>query len=112
MADKHEGLDQGQREALRLFEHARKVRDQAAKFGIQTSPLRVRLAAHVDLSKANPSCKRCHGTGVLHWQTVGEQRIPTVCRCVAKGGGVQKDKLDQLLDQAEEQAMRKAPAEN
>jgi len=53
---------------------------------------RMELSENVDLTKASPSCIRCHGTGIRgaqHVQTVeGVERIPIICRCVTRNGGV------------------------
>lgn len=73
------------------------------------APPRVRLAKHIDLTKAKPGCKRCGGRGIRGYKTAdlgdgeGEQRIPIICRCVSRAGGVQPDELDRILAEAKEQ---------
>jgi len=58
-------------------------------------PLRappVARAEDVDLSKAKPGHKRCNGTGIVGYKTIntveGEVKIPIICRCVTRRGGV------------------------
>lgn len=65
---------------------------------------RLRLATDVDLSKAKPSCKRCNGTGRRGLRTIEdpenkgkEVKIPVICRCVTRRGGIKEDQLDGLL---------------
>lgn len=38
-----------------------------------------------DLTKADPGCCRCHGTGVDSILVQGNNRTRLVCRCVARG---------------------------
>ncbi len=39
----------------------------------------------VNLAAANPSCKRCHGTGIMgKKQRKGQKPMRLVCECVAK----------------------------
>lgn len=92
------GLDASQRQALELYEKAKADKKKGGKLGIDIQPMRVRLADHIDLSKASPSCKRCYGTGVTGNKVVGEHRIPIICRCVARNGGVKQDQLDRLQE--------------
>ena len=92
------GLDASQRQALELFAKAKEAKKKGGAVGIDIQPMRVRLAEHIDLSKASPSCKRCYGTGVTGNKVVGEQRIPIICRCVVRGGGVKKDQLDRMQE--------------
>lgn len=49
----------------------------------------LRNANDVDLTKARPSCRRCHGVGITGHLLKDDQRIPIVCRCVVRNGGVQ-----------------------
>lgn len=62
--------------------------------------------AAIDLSKADPTCERCGGTGRLADKLLddpegeGQLRVPVVCVCVHRGGGVARDALDRLLDKA------------
>jgi hypothetical protein len=71
---------------------------------------RVRLAADVDLKKAKRGCKHCNGTGRSGWATIpmsdqpeGRVRVPVICRCVTRRGGVRRDMLDTILTEAAEQ---------
>lgn len=72
------------------------------------APPRVRLSSNIDLSKAKPGCNRCNGNGITGYKTAdlqdggGEQKIPIVCRCVSRNGGVKTDELDRILKQAGE----------
>ncbi len=72
-------------------------------------PQRVRLAAHIDLTKAKPGCRQCHGRGITGYTTAdlgdgeGKQRIPRICRCVSRNDGVKKDELDRILEETEKQ---------
>jgi len=73
----------------------------------EEAPPRVRLAKSVDLSKAKDGCKRCNGRGITGYKTAdlgdgdGEQKIPIICRCVSRNGGVKPDELDRILKEAE-----------
>jgi hypothetical protein len=71
---------------------------------------RVRLAADVDLGKAKKGCRRCGGSGRVGYATIpmpdqpgGRARVPVICRCVTRRGGVRKDMLDQIMAEAAEQ---------
>lgn len=98
-------LDRNSQQALDLFREAKKRCDAGKdrSIGFDVAPMRVRLARDVDLTKANPSCKRCHGTGKVGDKLVpgtraGDQmRVPLICRCVVKGGGVRMDKIDEMM---------------
>lgn len=74
----------------------------------ESAPPRVRLAKHIDLTKAKPGCKRCNGRGIRGYKTAdlgdgeGEQQIPIICRCVSRAGGVEPDELDRILAEAKE----------
>lgn len=82
--------------------------------GAENAPLRrLRFARDpktgrpaIDLSKADPACERCGGTGRLADKLLddpegeGVLRVPVVCVCVHRGGGVARDALDRLLDKA------------
>ncbi len=63
------------------------------------TPPRVRAFDDVDFSKARPNCKRCKGTGILHYQIVPgtDERIPVICKCLTRNGGLKKDQLDRIL---------------
>lgn len=96
-------MDANSRAALDTFNRAKRMK--AKGIGIEVAPPRIRLAAHIDLSAAKPSCKRCHGTGISGVSVAGhatpdglreEARIPIVCLCVRRGGGVKADRLDRM----------------
>jgi hypothetical protein len=78
----------------------------------------MRYAEDVDLTKAKPSCKRCHGVGITGHLLKDDQRIPVVCRCVVREGGVRPDSsvltADQLAqakaDEIVKAALRLPPA--
>ena len=104
--------------ALAMFEQARAAKAQAdLKFELSgaapaTMP-RVRLASDVDPSKADPDCEACGGEGVKGFEDIGGERVPVICRCVAAGGGVKPDKLDQMMSgqaQPVNRAQRRAMA--
>ena len=94
------------REALRVYrslcdQRAAGTLPAAAALGAETLRLpRVRLAHDVDLEKADPRCKGCHGTGIAGNRVLqdasGEARVPIVCACVVRRGGVRQDALDRL----------------
>jgi hypothetical protein len=96
------GLDRNSQAALDRFNRAKAARERGQDRGLQipVAAVRVRLAKDVDLSKADPSCKRCLGTGSLGTKVIPGNRgceptrIPLVCRCVARGGGVRPDRID------------------
>lgn len=73
------------------------------------APPRVRLAKHIDLSKAKPGCKRCNGRGIVAYRTAdlddgeGPRKIPVICRCVSRNDGVKPDELDRILAEAKQQ---------
>lgn len=91
-------MDLNSKRALELFAKAKAERAKGAgpnALGISTAPLlRVQRADRVDLAKADPNCKRCHGTGLLGHRVIPgnrgcePNRIPLVCRCVARRGGL------------------------
>lgn len=73
-------------------------------------PPRLRAASTVDMSKAKPSCNRCHGTGRVGYRAIDDPehpgqtaRVPVVCRCVTRRGGVKRDILDRMIEQVNEQ---------
>ncbi len=69
-------------------------------------PPRIRLAKNIDLTKAKPGCKRCNGDGIRGYKTAdlgdgkGDTRIPIICRCVSRNGGVKPDELDRIMGEA------------
>ena len=97
-------MDRNSKRALERFRKAKAQRDRSASpnanaLAISTAPmLRVRKESDVDLAKADPGCKRCLGTGLLGTKVIPGNRgceptkIPLVCRCVARGGGVTEPK--------------------
>ena len=98
-------MDRNSKRALERFAKAKAQRDRSPSpngktLGISAAPmLRVRKAEDVDLAKADPGCKRCLGTGLLGIRVIPgnrgcePNRIPLICRCVARGGGVVEPKL-------------------
>jgi len=71
---------------------------------------RLRLATDIDLSRAKQSCTRCHGTGRRGYKTIqdpenpgDEIKVPIICRCVTRRGGVKKDMMDEILEQVQQQ---------
>lgn len=71
---------------------------------------RFRLPADVDLSKANPECERCDGTGVKEHRKLEDPEnqgqeidVPVICLCVRRNGGVCEDQLDRLNRETAEQ---------
>ena len=102
MSEQH--LTPNDREALRVY---RSLLDQraagtlpaAAAVGCETLRLpRVRLAGDVDLSVAASGCTDCQGEGITGHRVLedatGQVRVPVVCGCVVRGGGVRRDALD------------------
>lgn len=74
------------------------------------SPPRLRLTSTIDLDKAKPGCKHCHGTGVRGHKTIdnpedpgNDMRVPLICRCVTRRGGVAEDALDRIAKQMSEE---------
>lgn len=68
---------------------------------------RLRLAKHINLGQADATCNRCGGTGVVRYENVDDKgstiRVPVICRCVSRNGGVQKDQLDRALEDVQRQ---------
>lgn len=99
-------LTPNDREALRVYrslveQRAAGTLPAAAAIGKVTLRMpRVRLSQDVDLSKADPSCTGCHGTGIAGHRVLsdpsGEVRVPVVCSCVVRQGGVRADALDRM----------------
>lgn len=72
-------------------------------------PPRIRLAESVDLSKAKNHA-RCNGTGIVGYRYLPNPenkdemiRVPVVCRCVARSGGVRRDEFDRIADDVQQQ---------
>jgi hypothetical protein len=42
----------------------------------------------IDLTKASKGCRRCHGVGITGHLHRDDKRIPIICRCVIRNGGV------------------------
>lgn len=83
--------------AIELFNEmlAKKERGELpAEGAIEVAPMRVRLAAHVDLTRASPDCESCNGSGVVRHEQLGKVSVRVVCSCVRDNGGVQEDALD------------------
>jgi len=64
---------------------------------------RVRLLSDIDLAKAKPGCGRCNGTGKNGYRSIPNPenesetiRVPVICRCVTRRGGVAEDQLDKM----------------
>ena len=106
MKNKSEHLTPNDREALRLYrslceQRAAGTLPAAASLGGETLRLpRVRLTGDVDLSVAEPDCSRCDGRGIAGHRVLGdasdEVRVPVVCGCVVRRGGVRPDALDRM----------------
>lgn len=68
---------------------------------------RLRLASHIDMSKADPNCDRCGGSGIVGTKDVdlgppeGVKPVPVICRCVSRAGGVQSDMFDRILSETQ-----------
>jgi len=83
--------------------------DDDRKHRREAPPPRVRLASHIDTSKAKPGCGHCHGRGIVGYKRAdlgdgnGEQRIPVICRCVSRAGGVKPDELDRICAETAKQ---------
>lgn len=77
-------------EAVRMFRDMKAKRDAGELPEVATagpSALRIRLPGDIDLSKRDRSCRRCK-RGILRYERAGGQRIPVICKCVSRGGGV------------------------
>lgn len=106
MQTKHEHLTPNDREALRVYrslceQRAAGTLPAAASLGGETLRLpRVRLGDDVDLSVAEPDCSCCDGRGIAGHRVFGdasnEVRVPIVCGCVVRRGGIRADVLDRL----------------
>lgn len=121
-------LDESQRRTLAIFrqlvaQRDRQIAERAARAanGEQlTAPTvrRIRFStdpktgkAAIDLTRADPGCPRCGGSGrladeVLEDPTRGRVEIPVVCACVHRRGGVARDALDRMISRAEKLAAR------
>lgn len=105
------GLDKNAQRALDLYNEAVKLKEKGelpSKGFVDVSPIRVKLAADVNTGKADPNCKRCHGTGVIGYKQVPgnraceTMRVPIICRCVVRNGGVKQDRFDKMMTQLQE----------
>lgn len=54
----------------------------------------VRPASCVDLGAAKPGCRHCAGRGIVAYRTIREERVPVICRCVGRRGGVGPNPVD------------------
>lgn len=96
--------------ALALHKEAKERKDQEGTIG-SAKIQRPALAKNIDLSKADPLCTTCGGTGVARYQVIKgavtqrrgfrkkrepDQRIPVICSCVVKNGGVKEDAYDKM----------------
>jgi hypothetical protein len=52
----------------------------------------IRAAGEVDLGRAKPGCRRCNGRGVHGYVTdkQTQARVPIICLCVTRNGGVRE----------------------
>lgn len=57
----------------------------------------VRPAGSVDLSAAKPGCRHCGGRGIVAYRTIHDERVPIICRCVGRRGGVHATPLDNAM---------------
>ena len=111
-------------ETLRLFRELKRVRaawlaaarKAEARGEPAPPPFRARLAEDhdgrtaVDLSKADPDCQRCGGTGTREPMKLDGQLVTVVCACVHRRGGVAQDSLDRMLtDQPRPERARPTP---
>jgi hypothetical protein len=97
-------LTPNDRDALRVYrslceQRAAGTLPAVAALGGETLRLpRVRLAGDVDLTVADSTCAACGGQGIAGSRTLsdssGEVRVPVVCGCVIRGGGLRPDALD------------------
>lgn len=67
-------------------------------------PPRLRLTSDIDIEKIDPDCGRCKGSGVVRIEKMDdpsnpgtELKVPVVCRCVPRNGGVATDMLDRFI---------------
>lgn len=81
-------------------------------------PPRLRLAANVDFSKAK-SHLRCNGTGIVGYREMVNPehqdetiKVPVVCRCVSRRGGIKRDAFDRIASEIEQQVADGTFAEN
>ena len=79
---------------------------------------RLRLATAIDLSKARDH-KRCNGTGVCGYKEIddpenpgGKVKVPIICRCISRRGGVKKDAFDKMTAELAQQVASGHFAEN
>ena len=101
-------MTKNDREALRVYRSLLKQREAGTLPSVgglagETMRMpRVRLAQDVDLSKADPKCDSCGGSGVKEHHVLedesGRVEVPVVCSCVVNAGGVHRDKLDDVLE--------------
>lgn len=104
--------------ALALHKEAKERKDQVGTIG-SAKVQRPALAKNVDLSKADPLCTTCGGTGVARYQVIKgtvvkrkgfrpkrepDQRLPVICQCVVNNGGVKVDSYDKMRKKLQEQA--------
>jgi hypothetical protein len=72
-----------------------------ASDNIEPNAPRYRLPSSVDLTKAKKNCKRCWGRGINGYTSRetpdGTERVPIICRCVSRNGGVKEDDGDRMM---------------
>lgn len=76
-----------------------RLRKAADAAGESVSAYLIRAAmARIEASEAKPGCRSCHGKGISGHRVLedptGEVRVPIVCRCVVRGGGIREGALD------------------
>ena len=79
---------------------------------------RLRLPKDIDFSKAKHH-NRCHGTGISGYRKIdnpekpGESlKVPVVCRCVTRAGGVRRDAFDKMSEELQRQISDGTYAQN
>ncbi len=97
------GLDENSKTALRVHDRLVALRKAGKLKSVASVDLplpRVRKADDVDISKADSNCNDCKGKGIKSYIEVEEldEKIPVICKCVARGGGVKKDQYDRIME--------------
>lgn len=67
-----------------------------------------RAASDVDLTLADAACERCKGVGITGHLLKEDTRIPIVCRCVSRNGGVLPRPLDSVIQDKADQIVAAA----
>lgn len=81
-------------------------------------PNRLRLKSTVDLTVAK-NHNRCRGTGIVGYRTMenpeakGQMiKVPIVCQCVVRRGGVKQDAFDKIIDKVSQELSDGSFAQN